>query len=92
MAPRYPMLFEVAPERKASRHRPAASPVWTNPLSANGGPSLPGVSTLYDNFRCVRQLHSIGTQQVGMASFLQVTFLSFLPTGTAVRTGPTVFV
>ncbi|WIA33081.1 hypothetical protein OEZ86_006237 [Tetradesmus obliquus] len=51
MAPRYPMLFEVAPERKASRHRPAASPVWTNALSADGSPSLPGVSTLYDNFK-----------------------------------------
>eukprot|EP00882_Tetradesmus_deserticola_P012274 GHRQ01013008.1.p1 GENE.GHRQ01013008.1~~GHRQ01013008.1.p1 ORF type:complete len:205 (+),score=31.64 GHRQ01013008.1:261-875(+) len=51
MAPRYPMLLEVAPEIEASAQRPAASPVWTNPLSETSGPALPGVTTLFDSFR-----------------------------------------
>eukprot|EP00878_Enallax_costatus_P008716 GHUV01009110.1.p1 GENE.GHUV01009110.1~~GHUV01009110.1.p1 ORF type:complete len:512 (+),score=126.28 GHUV01009110.1:442-1977(+) len=51
MGPRYPMLLEVGPERPASDTRPATSPIYTNPLSKFGPPTLPGITTLYESFK-----------------------------------------
>jgi len=53
---RYPLLLEVGAERLASTGKPATSPVWTNPLSKDGPPVLPGITTLYESFRCAASL------------------------------------
>jgi hypothetical protein len=54
MPRRYELLLEVGQERPAQPDgRPACSPTWTNPLSKDGPPQLPGIQTLYDSFRQV---------------------------------------
>jgi hypothetical protein len=56
MAP-FSLLAEVAPARPAAERgddRPTAGPTYRNASSKDGFPTLDGVTTLHELFRCAR--------------------------------------
>ncbi|GAB4822406.1 hypothetical protein N2152v2_009452 [Parachlorella kessleri] len=55
MTKSYEYLVEVAPPRPANGDIPATGPTYRPAIAAKGPPTIPGVTTLYENFKASRE-------------------------------------